>query len=144
MAISKSNADVNIESSKTRNIEIYPLPFTTLSTIKPDELLWKGNIIAFCYRNGDPLFTIGPDCIWFIIVLGRYYVFTNIFIIGLSILSLHYSIGKVSLCAALVGILLLLIQVLSYLLTAIINPGLPSKRLLNDIPSSTIREVHNL
>ena len=79
-----------------------------------------GKYNTFCYINNDPIFAIGPDYLYFI-VLFIINVSFDIFILFL-IWNNSYYIIKI------IGLIMTIIQLLSYLITSIINPGLPKAK----------------
>jgi len=87
-----------------------------------DNPAWLGNCRAFCYKGLNPLFTIGPH--W------PFFIGMNTFVISLSILFLCFVISKVTRIGTILGAILLILQVLLYFTTFILNPGIPDRNLL--------------
>ena len=83
--------------------------------------LWLGNCVALFYYRENPLIVIGPD--W------KYYLGTNIFTITLSFVFLRYIISSITYIGTIIGFIVLLIQVFSYMMTALMNPGIPDRNL---------------
>ena len=85
----------------------------------------------FFFIGRDPFFTIGPDCISFIYLLinyelGQYFLcmWSSLFTIG--ILVYIYASSHLTLIVKTITELILIFQVLTYLLTALRNPGIAS------------------
>ena len=86
-----------------------------------DEPRWIGNCLSFYYVNYNPSFTLGPNWLCYLI--------TNATIITLACLFLVSIISKVTVLGTLAGVFALLIQVASYMLAALKNPGIPDRSL---------------
>ena len=88
--------------------------------------LTYGNYRIFTYDSkGDPLFLIGPDYNFFIVILiinFMYFVFLSYLLMSLT----KYYI-------AIFGVLLNIIQFASCIICGIKNPGLPKKELQNEL-----------
>ena len=69
-----SNSTIEIELESTHSgqteSETTSILASEKSTFETEQMsksetknpLWIGNSMAFCYRNGYPMFTIGPNC----------------------------------------------------------------------------------
>ena len=79
-----------------------------------------GKYYTFCYINNDPIFAIGPDYLYFLILFIINIAF-DIFILTLIWSNSYYIIKLMSL-------IITIIQLFSYLITSIINPGLPKSK----------------
>ena len=88
--------------------------------IQNEEKLIYGKYYTFCYKDNEPIFAIGPDILYFILLFSLNICF-NIFILYL-IWENSYLIIKIF------GIIISTLQLLLYLITSIINPGLPKKK----------------
>ena len=86
-----------------------------------DHPKYIGNCRVFLYKGLNPRIVIGPQ--WFC------YIGTSIFIsvIYLSVIILLFS--QVTFYGTVFGVLALVFQVISYMLAAIMNPGLPNREL---------------
>ena len=84
--------------------------------------LTYGRYKIFSYDSkGDPLFLIGPDYTFFIIIL----IINLVYFLFLSILLLSFAKFYI----AIIGVILNIIQFGSTIICGIINPGLPKKEL---------------
>jgi len=79
-----------------------------------------GKYITFFYINNEPLFAIGPDYNYFLILF-----LINIFF---AIFLLWIIWENSFLFIKILGIILIIIQIFSYLITSTINPGLPKRK----------------
>ena len=85
-----------------------------------------GTYKIFLYNSkGDPLFLIGPDYSYFISMLIMNLIYTSFFT--------YLYITITNFYIALIGVILNIIQLLSFVLACIKNPGLPKKELQNEI-----------
>ena len=91
-----------------------------------DLLLSYGNYRIFTYdKNGDPLFLIGPDYAYFAFLFILNFIYF-IFLSGLIITLSNFYV-------AFFGIILNLIQFISFIICGIKNPGLPKKEIQKEI-----------
>ena len=56
------NESNDTETSSILNSEKNSKKQEYMTGAKDKNPRWIGNTLAFCYRNGSPLFTIGPHC----------------------------------------------------------------------------------
>ena len=107
----ENNNMSNSENIDVNNIELY---------------LTYGKYKIFTYdSNGDPLFLIGPDYTFFIVILIVNFVYFLFLSILLMSLTKYY--------IAIFGVLLNMLQFGSCIICGIINPGLPKKELQNEL-----------
>lgn len=92
-----------------------------------------GKTILFGYYKHNPIFTIGPHCIFCdvneISIKGPFYLGFNSFLVPFYILFLYYLVSSVSKIMTLIGALISFFQAISYFGTFIINPGIPNMKL---------------
>ena len=110
-------SDLNQNNSENENSKEVKI---SSSIIKNLPKLTYGKYITFYYKNSDPIFAIGPDWPYFIILFSLNIGF-DIFIISMiwehSFLSIR-----------IMGIIMCIFQLFSYCAASIINPGLPKSR----------------
>jgi hypothetical protein len=139
--MSQEDESIKLDVSKSKESKVTPIPFDEIesslntnysdiqnpkevkiynSEIKNLPKLIYGKYITFYYKNSDPIFAIGPDWPYFIILFSLNIGF-DIFILSMiwehSFLSIR-----------IMGIIMCLFQLLSYCAASIINPGLPKAR----------------
>ena len=139
--MSQEDESIKLDVSKSKESKVTPIPFDEIesslntnysdiqnpkevkiynSEIKNLPKLIYGKYITFYYKNSDPIFAIGPDWPYFIILFSLNIGF-DIFIISMiwehSFLSIR-----------IMGIIMCLFQLFSYCAASIINPGLPKAR----------------
>ena len=139
--MSQEDESIKLDMSKSKESKVTPIPFDEIesslntnysdiqnpkevkiynSEIKNLPKLIYGKYITFYYKNSDPIFAIGPDWPYFIILFSLNIGF-DIFILSMiwehSFLSIR-----------IMGIIMCLFQLFSYCAASIINPGLPKAR----------------
>ena len=139
--MSQEDESIKLDVSKSKESKVTPMPFDEIesslntnysdiqnpkevkiynSEIKNLPKLIYGKYITFYYKNSDPIFAIGPDWPYFIILFSLNIGF-DIFILSMiwehSFLSIR-----------IMGIIMCLFQLFSYCAASIINPGLPKAR----------------
>ena len=139
--MSQEDESIKLDVSKSKESKVTPIPFDEIesslntnysdiqnpkevkiynSEIKNLPKLIYGKYITFYYKNSDPIFAIGPDWPYFIILFSLNIGF-DIFILSMiwehSFLSIR-----------IMGIIMCLFQLFSYCAASIINPGLPKAR----------------
>ena len=120
----------NLETSKEINISFQSEQNKIDNSVKIDInnqeiILNYGRYKIFTYDSkGDPLFLIGPDYTYFIMIL----VVNLIYFLFLSILLLSFA----KFFVAIIGVLLNIIQLGVTIICGILNPGLPKKELQNE------------
>jgi len=103
------------EKSKTQNeLETYP------SIKKCLPKLTYGKYITFYYKDSDPIFAIGPDWPYFLVLFTLNIIF-DIFITSILWENSYLSIK-------ILGIIMCIFQLSSYCAASIINPGLPKAK----------------
>jgi hypothetical protein len=119
--IKLDSIDLKVEKEKIYNSDI--MFGNNLQTKQPFRL---GNTLALFYYNGEPLIIIGPHCIN-LYYLGPFYIclMSTISIICYFFFTylwedLHWFIRNL-------GVVISLVQILSYSYTALANPGIPNK-----------------
>ena len=97
---------------------------STIPITKPfkEKPCFLGNCLSLWYHGANPLITIGPH--WAL------YIVSNVFIIGLSFVFLHFLISQITIIGTSIGFFILCIQVFSYMMTALINPGIPDRNII--------------
>ena len=82
----------------------------------------KGNMIMMCYNsNGEPLIVIGPHWPFTICVM--------LFLDSIIFFYFHFLINLLQNTIYKIGLCISLIQIFSYFLVFILNPGIPQKEL---------------
>ncbi len=132
------NNNTTLETSKLNSnnqsfnvLDIIKKYFVMLKLKEEDEEIYTPEILkvpklkygkyyTFCYINNDPIFAIGPDYLYFISLFIINISF-DIFILLLIWNNSYYSI-KIT------ALIITIIQLFSYLITSIINPGLPKSK----------------
>ena len=139
--MSQEDESIKLDVSKSKESKVTPIPFDEIesslntnysdiqnpkevkiynSEIKNLPKLIYGKYITFYYKNSDPIFAIGPDWPYFIILFSLNIGF-DIFILSMiwehSFLSIR-----------IMGIIMCIFQLFSYCAASIINPGLPKSR----------------
>ena len=95
-----------------------------------------GNSYAFCYKDHNPLFVIGPECVYIINIYIYIYIgyMSSIVITMILIISGIYTFGVIlqrSKIQACIGILLTTSELFLYICACIINPGIPDRNILH-------------
>ena len=127
----KLDIQISPNSSQTLNFdEISEKNFTEIQNPNEVEIyqneiknlpkLQYGKYITFYYKNNDPLFAIGPDWPFFAILFTLNILF-DIFISSMLWENSYLAIK-------ILGIIMCLFQLFSYLFASIKNPGLPKSK----------------
>ena len=125
--ISSNNQEINVSSqSEMNNVQIATnsinIDFNNDKTMN----FTYGKYKIFLYDlKGDPLFLIGPDYSYFISMLIMniiYCIFFNYLLITIA-----------NFYIAIIGIIINILQLLSFILSSIKNPGLPKKQMQNEL-----------
>ena len=114
-----TNKEINLSyhSKQNKNDNIVKIDIND-----QEMFLTYGRYKIFSYDSkGDPLFLIGPDYTFFIIIL----IINLVYFLFLSILLLSFAKFYI----AIIGVILNIIQFGSTIICGIINPGLPKKEL---------------
>ena len=114
-----TNKEINLSyhSKQNKNDNIVKIDIND-----QEMFLTYGRYRIFSYDSkGDPLFLIGPDYTFFIIIL----IINLVYFLFLSILLLSFA----KLYIAIIGVILNIIQFGTTIICGIINPGLPKKEL---------------
>ena len=109
-----SNSDDDGINSNLNSSNKQSIPFV-------DYPKYLGNCRVFWYKGLNPRIVIGPQWIWYIITAA---LISIPYLIVLCLL-----IARVTLYGTIFGVLIFLFQSISYLLTSIIDPGLPNREL---------------
>lgn len=110
--------DVQINSSKFmgRNIkEKYPR--------------WLGNNYVLFYKNDEPFILIGPHCKILLKQLGPFFLCLSTLINGMAFLFFYMLWDNLNDMIKFFGVAIAVLQFSTYLCTALVNPGIPSKKM---------------
>ena len=126
------NTTINSETNSVYKDEFHVLNIEKDVVINKDNYIRYyqpkkiGNVFAFWYKNGEPKIIIGPHCN-LIFILGPFFACLSSFITLVSIIYFFSLWSKLNQYVKVIGVLLYFLQITSYTLTFLINPGLPKK-----------------
>ena len=120
--IGDRNSDSNDSEENTCDNPSLSLTYTKSLVNFEYKPIRLGNCSAFKYKGVNPLIVIGPH--W------PLYLGTTIFITTVSLFIIFFVIAKVTFYGTMLGVIILIFQILTYGLTATINPGRPDRNLI--------------